>query len=416
MNDTVEQNGNIIVGLDIGTTKVVALVGEISDKGELNVVGMGSHPSLGMKKGVVVDIESTVLSIQRAVEAAEKQTGHKITSVYAGIAGSHVKSLNNSGAVSIRDGEVTKADVDRVIDSARAVAIPPDERILHTVPQEYTINSQSGVKEPLGMSGMRLEAKVHLVTCAVNAMQNIEKCIRRCGLEIEQLVLEQLASSEAVLTPDERELGACLVDIGGGTTDIAIFTQDALQYTGVIPVAGDQVTSDIATALRTPRQNADELKIKHACALVQLTNPEENIEVPSVGDRDPRDLSLQNLAEVVEPRYEELFHLIQQALVGSGMKNLLAAGIVMTGGSSKMLGAVELAEEVFHEPVRVGAPHNVKGRADIISNPIYSTGVGLLLYGLKDFEERGGLASQQAEKKAKSGILGPVRQFFGRFM
>ena len=416
MNDTVERNGNIIVGLDIGTTKVVALVGEVSDQGELNVVGMGSHPSLGMKKGVVVDIESTVLSIQRAVEAAEKQTGHKITSVYAGIAGSHVKSLNNSGAVSIRDGEVTRADVDRVIDSARAVAIPPDERILHTVPQEYTINSQNGVKEPLGMSGMRLEAKVHLVTCAVNAMQNIEKCIRRCGLEIEQLVLEQLASSEAVLTPDERELGVCLVDIGGGTTDIAIFTQDALQYTGVIPVAGDQVTSDIATALRTPRQNADELKIKHACALVQLTNPEENIEVPSVGDRDPRDLSLQNLAEVVEPRYEELFHLIQQALVGSGMKNLLAAGIVMTGGSSKMRGAVDLAEEVFHEPVRVGAPQNVKGRADITGNPIYSTGVGLLLYGLKDFEEGGGLASQREGETAKADFLGAARRFFRRFM
>ncbi|MYK04093.1 MAG: cell division protein FtsA, partial [Gammaproteobacteria bacterium] len=338
MNDTTDKNGNIIVGLDIGTTKVVALVGEISDKGELNVVGMGSHLSLGIKKGVVVDIESTVLSIRRAVEDAEKDTGYKITSVYAGIAGSHVKSMNSSGAVSIRDGEVTRADVDRVIDSTRAIAIPPDERILHVVPQEYTVNSQNGVKEPLGMSGMRLEARAHLVTCAVNAMQDIEKCIKRCGLKIEQLVLEQLASSEAVLTPDERELGVCLVDVGGGTTDIAIFTQDALQYTGVIPVAGDQVTSDIATALRTPRKNADELKIRHGCALVQLTNPEENIEVPSVGDRDPRELSLQNLAEVVEPRYEELFNLIQQALVDSGMKNLLAAGIVMTGGSSKMLG------------------------------------------------------------------------------
>ena len=415
MNDTSEKKGNILVGLDIGTTKVVALVGEISDKGELNVVGVGSHPSLGMKKGVVVDIESTVLSIQKAVEAAEKETGYKITSVYAGIAGSHVKSMNSSGAVSIRDGEVTRADVDRVIDSARAVAIPPDERILHTVPQEYTINSQNGVKEPLGMSGVRLEANVHLVTCAVNAMQNIEKCIRRCGLEIEQLVLEQLASSEAVLTRDEKELGVCLVDIGGGTTDIAIFTQDALQYTSVIPVAGDQVTSDIATALRTPRQNADELKIKHACALVQLTNPEENIEVPSVGDREPRELSLQNLAEVVEPRYEELFHLIQQKLVASEMKNLLAAGIVMTGGSSRMLGAVELAEEVFHEPVRVGTPQNVKGRADIISNPIYSTGVGLLLYGLKAFEERGGLAEQK-EEVTDTDFLGSARQFFRRFM
>ncbi len=421
MNETGAKQGNIIVGLDIGTTKVVALVGEVSDKGELNVVGMGSHPSLGLKKGVVVDIESTVLSIQRAVREAEKETGYKISSVYAGIAGSHVKSMNSSGAVSIRDGEVTRPDVDRVIDSARAVEIPPDERILHTVPQEYTINSQTGVKEPLGMSGVRLEAKVHLITGAVNAMQNIEKCIRRCGLEIEQLVLEQLASSEAVLTRDEKELGVCLVDIGGGTTDIAIFTQDALQYTGVIPVAGDQVTSDIATALRTPRHNADELKIRHACALVQLTNPEESIEVPSVGDREPRELSLQNLAEVVEPRYEELFSLIEQELVRSGMKNLLAAGIVMTGGSSKMLGAVELAEEVFHEPVRIGTPQNVKGRADITGNPIYSTAVGLLLYGLKVSGKRGAMAQrpeQEPQRKdpAQGGLFGFARQFFRRFM
>lgn len=415
MNDTPDRSGKIIVGLDIGTTKVVALVGEISDKGELNVVGVGSHPSLGLKKGVVVDIESTITSIQRAVEAAESETGYKIHSVYAGIAGSHVKSMNSSGAVSIRDGEVTRADVDRVIDSARAVAIPSDERILHTVPQEYTINSQNGVKEPLGMSGVRLEAKVHLITCAVNAIQNIEKCIKRCGLDIEQLVLEQLASSDAVLTPDEKELGVCLVDIGGGTTDIAIFTQDALQYTGVIPVAGDQVTSDIATALRTPRQHADELKVRHASALVQLTTPDEMIEVPSVGERAPRELSLQNLAEVVEPRYEELFSLVQGELERSGMKNLLAAGIVMTGGSSKMLGAVELAEEIFHEPVRVGTPQNVKGRADIVSNPIYSTGVGLLLYGLKDFEERGGL-TVKAEEQEKTEFMGSARQFLRRFM
>ena len=253
MNDTSDKKGKVIVGLDIGTTKIVALAGEISETGELHVVGMGSHPSLGMKKGVVVDIEATVESIRSAVAAVEKEIGYKIDSVYAGIAGSHIKSMDSSGVVSVRDGEVTRADVDRVIDSARAaVAIPPDERILHTVPKEYTINSQNGVKEPLGMSGTRLEANVHLVTCAANARENIEKCIRRCDLKIEQLVLEQLASSEAVLTRDEKELGVCLVDIGGGTTDIAIFTQDALQHTGVIPVAGDQVTSDIATALRTP--------------------------------------------------------------------------------------------------------------------------------------------------------------------
>ena len=416
MKETMGRSGNIVVGLDIGTTKVAALVGEISDQGELNVVGMGSHPSLGLKKGVVVDIESTVISIRRAVEAAENETGYKIDSVYAGIAGSHVRSMNSSGVVSIRDGEVSQADVDRVIDSARAVEIPPDERILHVVPQEYTINSQGGVKEPLGMSGVRLEVKAHLVTCAVNAMQNIEKCIHRCDLQIEQLVLEQLASAEAVLTHDEKELGVCLVDIGGGTTDIAIFTQDALQYTGVIPIAGDQVTSDIATALRTPRQNADELKIRHGSALVQLTRPEETIEVPSVGERAPRELSQQNLAEVVEPRYEELFSLVQQQLANSGMENLLAAGVVITGGSSRIPGAVELAEEVLHEPVRVGSPQNVKGRADIVSNPIHSTGVGLLLYGMRDYEERGGRGGRQEEKPDKTGLFGSTRQFFSRFV
>ena len=347
MSETSEKKGNILVGLDIGTTKVVALVGEISDKGELNVVGVGSHPSLGMKKGVVVDIESTVLSIQKAVEAAEKETGYKITSVYAGIAGSHVKSMNSSGPV--RYGEVTRADVDRVIDSARAVAIPPDERILHTVPQEYTINSQNGVKEPLGMSGVRLEANVHLVTCAVNAMQNIEKCIRRCGLEIEQLVLEQLASSEAVLTRDEKELGVCLVDIGGGTTDIAIFTQDALQYTSVIPVAGDQVTSDIATALRTPRQNADELKIKHACALVQLTNPEENIEVPSVGDREPRELSCKTWPRWSRRQVRGGLSPHTAETRRSEMKSACRADR-NTGDRAGCFGAVELAKRSFMSP------------------------------------------------------------------
>ena len=416
MNDSTGKSGNIIVGLDIGTTKVAALVGEISSQGELNVVGMGSHPSLGLKKGVVVDIESTVISIQRAVEAAEKETGYSIRSVYAGIAGSHVRSMNSSGVVSIRDGEVSRADVDRVIDSARAVAIPPDERILHVVPQEYTINSQSGVKEPLGMSGVRLEVQAHLVTAAVNAIQNVEKCIRRCGLGIEQLVLEQLASAEAVLAPDEKELGVCLVDIGGGTTDIAIFTQDALRYTSAIAIAGDQVTSDIATALRTPRQNANELKIRHGSALVQLTRAEETIEVPSVGERAPRELSLQNLAEVVEPRYEELFSLVQQKLVASGMENLLAAGIVLTGGSARIPGAVELAEEVLHEPVRVGAPQQVKGRADIVSNPVHSTGVGLLLYGMRELEERDSQVERREEQAETAGLLGSTRRFFRRFV
>lgn len=280
--------GKMIVGLDIGTSKVVAIVGEISAEGELSIVGIGSHKSVGLKKGVVVNIESTVQSIQRAIEEAELMAGCSIHSVYAGIAGNHIRSLNSHGIVAIKDREVFAQDLDRVIDAAQAVAIPADQRILHILPQEYLIDEQEGVKEPLGMSGVRLEAKVHLVTCAVNASQNIEKCIRRCGLEVEDIILEQLASSYAVLTDDEKELGVCMVDIGGGTTDIAIFTEGAIRHTGVIPIAGDQVTNDIAMALRTPTQYAEEIKIKYACALAKLTGAEETIKVPSVGDRPAR--------------------------------------------------------------------------------------------------------------------------------
>lgn len=375
------QEGRMIVGLDIGTSKVVCIVGEISPDGELSVVGIGSHKSAGLKKGVVVNIESTVQSIQRAVEEAELMAGCQIHSVFVGIAGSHIKSLNSHGIVAIKDREVFAQDLERVIDAAQAVAIPADQKILHILPQEYQIDEQDGVKEPLGMSGVRLEAKVHLVTCAVNAAQNIEKCIRRCGLEVEDIILEQLASSYAVLTDDEKELGVCIVDIGGGTTDIAIFTEGSIRHTGVIPIAGDQVTNDIAMALRTPTQNAEEIKIRYACALAQLAGAEETIKVPSVGDRDSRDLSRQTLAEVVEPRYEELFNLILAEIRRSGFEDMIAAGIVLTGGTSKMEGVVELAEEIFHMPVRLGSPQNISGLKDIVNNPIYSTGVGLLLYG-----------------------------------
>jgi cell division protein FtsA len=374
--------GKLIVGLDIGTSKVVAIVGEVTAEGTLEVIGLGSHKSTGLKKGVVVNIESTVQTIQRAVEEAELMAGCRIHSVYAGIAGSHIRSLNSHGIVAIRDREVLPLDIDRVIDAAQAVAIPADQKVLHILPQEYLVDDQEGVRKPLGMSGVRLEAKVHLVTCAVNAMQNIEKCIRRCGLEVDDVILEQLASSYAVLTEDEKDLGVCLVDIGGGTSDIAIFTDGAIRHTGVIPIAGDQVTNDIAMALRTPTQNAEELKVKYACALASLARPEESIEVPSVGDRAPRDLSRQALAEVVEPRYEELFNLVQGELRRSGYEELLAGGVVLTGGTSKMEGVVDLAEEIFHMPVRLGAPQQVKGLTDIVSNPIYATGVGLLQYGL----------------------------------
>ena len=376
-------NSNMIVGLDIGTSKVVAIVGELKADGSLNIVGIGSHRSRGLKKGTVVNIESTVESIQRAVEEAELMAGCRIHSVYAGIAGSHIRSMNSHGIVAIRDREVTRADVDRVIDAAQAVAIPADQRVLHILPQEYITDSQEGVKEPLGMSGVRLEAKVHLVTCAINAVQNIEKCIKRCGLQVEEIILEQLASSYAVLTDDEKELGVCMVDIGGGTTDIAIFTEGAIRHTGVIPIAGDQVTNDIAMALRTPTDNADEIKIRYACALTQLASPGDMIQVPGVGERPARELSRQALAEVVEPRYDELFTLVKAELQRSGYENLMAAGIVLTGGTSKMEGVIELAEEIFHMPVRIGLPQGVKGLADIVRNPIYSTGVGLLLYGVK---------------------------------
>ena len=373
----------MIVGLDIGTSKVVAIVAELGMDDEIEIVGIGSHASRGLKKGVVVNIEATVQSIQKAVEEAELMAGCQIHSVYVGIAGSHIRSLNSHGIVAIRDGEVFPPDIERVIDAARAVAIPADQKILHILPQEYAIDTQEGVREPLGMSGVRLEAKVHLVTCAVNAAQNIEKCVRRCGLEVDETILEQLASGYAVLTEDEKELGVCLADIGGGTTDIAIFTDGAIRHTAVIPIAGDQVTNDIAMALRTPTPHAEDIKIKYACALASLAGENETIKVPSVGDRTDRDLSRQALAEVVEPRYDELFTLIQAELRKSGFEGLIAAGIVLTGGTSKMDGAVELAEEIFHMPVSLGKPKHVSGLTDIVRNPIYSTAVGLLHYGAK---------------------------------
>ena len=371
---------NLIVGLDIGTSKVVAIVGEITDEGGVEVIGIGSQPSRGLKKGVVVNIESTVQSIQRAVEEAELMAGCEIHTVHAGIAGSHIRSLNSHGIVAIRDKEVTRSDVERVIEAAQAVAIPADQRTIHVLPQEFIIDHQEGIREPIGMSGVRLEAKVHMVTGAVSAAQNIIKCVQRCGLQVEDVVLEQLASSYAVLTQDEKELGACLVDIGGGTTDIAVFSGGAIRHTAVIPIAGDQATNDIAISLRTPTQYAEELKIRYACALSQLANPDETIEVPSVGDRPPRRLARQTLAEVIEPRYEELFMLVQDELRRSGFEELVAGGIVLTGGSSKMEGAIELAEEVFHMPVRLGVPQFVQGLSDVVRNPIYATGVGLLLY------------------------------------
>ncbi len=403
----------MIIALDIGTSKVVALVGEVGPDGTIDVVGIGSHPSRGLKKGVVVNIESTVLSIQRAVEEAELMAGCKIHSVSVGIAGSHINSMNSHGIVAIKEREVVEQDLDRVIDAARAVAIPADQKILHILPQEYVIDNEEGIKEPLGMSGVRLEAKVHLVTGAVNAAQNIEKCVQRCGLEVDNMVLEQVASSYAVLTEDEKDLGVCMVDIGGGTTDIAIFTGGSIRHTAVIPIAGDQVTSDIAMALRTPTPHAEELKIKYACALAQLANADDVIKVPSVGDRPPRDLSCQALAEVVEPRYDELFTLIQAELRRSGFEDLVAAGIVLTGGTARMEGAVDLAEEIFHMPVRLAKPQGVRGLEDILHSSIYATSVGLLQYAAKSLDQYGRKPRWSSTALAeRAGVLGRVQGWF----
>lgn len=400
----------LIVGLDIGTSKIVAVVGEVSPDGEIEVIGIGSHPSRGLKKGVVVNIESTVQSIQRAVEEAELMAGCEINTVFTGIAGDHVRSLNSHGIVAIKDKqEICATDVDRVIDAARAVAIPADQRVLHVLPQEFLIDFQEGIREPIGMSGVRLEAKVHLVTGAVSAAQNIVKCVQRCGLAVEGIVLEQLASSYSVLTEDERELGVCLVDMGGGTTDIAVFCDGAIQHTAVIPIAGDQVTKDIAISLRTPIPYAEEIKIKYACALSQLANPDETIEVPSVGERPSRRLARQTLAEVVEPRYEELYELVAEELRRSGFAEITAAGIVLTGGSSKMEGAIELAEEVFHMPVRLGVPQHVEGLSDVVRNPIHATGVGLLLYAKEAVQSDG---MQRRARGRVPAALGRLKSWF----
>jgi cell division protein FtsA len=374
---------SLLVALDIGTSKIVTLVAEITPEDTLNLIGMGSHPSRGLKKGVVVNIESTVNAIQRSLEEAELMADAKIKEVITGIAGSHIKSFNSHGMVAIKDKEVAQYDIDRVIETARAVNIPMEQQVLHILEQEFIIDGQGGVRQPLGMSGMRLEVKVHIVTGAVSAAQNIMKCVRRCGLEVKDLMLQPLASADAVLLDDERDLGVCLVDIGGGTTDMAVFTDGAIKHTSVIPIAGDQITNDIAMALRTPTRDAEELKIAHGVALRQLASSVEMIEVPGVGDRGPRELSRQTLAEVIEPRVEELYSLVQRELRSSGLEELLSSGIVVTGGSALMKGMVELGEEVFHMPVRVGLPNYTGALAEVVRSPRYATAMGLLMAGLE---------------------------------
>ncbi|MBY0575978.1 MAG: cell division protein FtsA [Gallionellaceae bacterium] len=395
-----KENKNLVVGLDIGTSKIVAIVGEVKPDGMLEVIGMGMHKSDGMKKGMVVNIEAAVDAIKRALEEAELMADCTIREVFAGIAGSHIRSINSKGMVKIKEQEVKQADIDRVLETASSISLPGDQQKLHVLEQEFSIDGQSGIKKPLGMSGMRLDVEVHIVSGAIAAVQNIMKCTHRCGLEVHELILQPLASSKAVLAEDEKELGVCLVDIGGGTTDIAVFTGGAIRHTAVIPIAGDQITNDIAMALRTPTQDAEDLKIKHGCALRQLAD-DATIEVPGVGERGPRMLSRQTLSEVIEPRVEELYSLVQQELRRCGFEDVLSSGIVITGGSSAMQGMVELGEEIFHLPVRLGIPKYVGGLSDMVKTPRMATGVGLLLYGLEHFK-------RNEETRMQSGSFSDV--------
>ena len=405
----VREDKNLIVGLDIGTSKIVTIVAELLPEGTLKVIGLGQHPSRGLKKGVVINIDSTMQAIQRSIEEAELMADCKIKTVFTGIAGNHIKSLNSHGMVKIKDAEVTQMDVDRVVETARAVALPADQQILHILTQEFIIDGQDDVREPLGMSGMKLEVKVHIVTGAVAAAQNIVKCIKRCGLEVSDLILQPLASSMAVLTEDEKELGVCLVDIGGGTTDIAVFKNGAIRHTAVIAIAGDQITNDVAVAFRTPTQSAEDIKIKHGCALRQLADARESVEVPGVDGREARQLSLQTLAEVIEPRVVELYELVLQELRRSGMEEMIAAGIVITGGSAMMRGMLELGEEIFHMPVRMGMPRYVGGLSEVVSNPRYATGVGLILMGKQQLERH---LSVQMESSSVGRVFDKMKSWF----
>jgi len=374
---------NLIVGLDIGTTKICCIVGNMTEEG-LEVVGIGTSPSKGLRKGVVINIESTVTAIQKAVREAELMAGCEIKTVYAGIAGGHIKGLNSQGVIAIKNREVSPEDLTRVIDAAKAIAIPMDREVLHILPQEFIIDDQDGIREPLGMSGVRLEAKVHIVTGAVASAQNIVKCCNRAGTDVADIVLEQLASSEAVLSADEKELGVALVDLGGGTSDIAIFSEGAIKHTSVLSIGGDHLTNDIAVGLRTPMAEAEKIKQAYGCCLTSMVGKDETIEVPSVGGREARVLSRQLLAEILEPRVEEIFTLINREIIKSGYEDLIASGVVITGGSSILPGMPELAEQIFNLPVRRGLPRDIGGLIDVVNSPIYATGVGLVKYGSKN--------------------------------
>lgn len=392
------KKGHVIVGLDIGTTKTCAIVAEMTDTG-IDIIGIGSHPSEGLRKGVVVNIENTVDAIKKAVDEAEHMSGCEISSVHVGIAGGHIKGQNSLGIVAVKGREVDEDDVQRAIEASKAIAIPLDREILHTLAQNYVVDDQNGIRDPIGMSGVRLEAKVHVVTGSSASVQNIVKSVNRVGLDIDDIILEQLASSEAVLSADEKDLGVVLLDIGGGTTDIAVFSDGSIKHTAVIPVGGNFITSDIATGLRTPLTEAEKIKIKYGCAFTPMIPKNEIIEVPSVGGREPREVTRQILGRIIEPRTEEILNMSYKEVIKSGYEDILAAGVVLTGGTSIMAGVTELAEHVFNMPVRRGCPTGIGGLTDVVNSPMYATGVGLVIYGSKNL-------SKDALKKFEMNIFG----------
>lgn len=402
---------NLVVGLDIGTTKICAIVGALTDEG-LDIVGIGTSPSRGLRKGVVINIESTVNAIRKAIQEAELMAGCEIKSVFAGIAGGHIKGINSQGVIAIKNREVTNEDVRRVIDAAKALAIPMDREVIHILPQEFIIDDQDGIKEPLGMSGVRLEARVHIVTGAVASAQNIVKSCNKAGVDVGDIVLEQLASSEAVLTPDEKDLGVALIDIGGGTTDIAIFVDGAIKHTSVLSLGGNHLTNDIAVGLRTPTAEAEKIKQISGCCLTSMVGKDETIEVPSVGGREPRILSRQLLAEILEPRVEEIFTLVNREIVKSGFEDLIASGVVITGGSAILPGMPELAEQIFDLPVRRGQPTEIGGLIDVVNSPIYATGVGLVKYGSRNMQTRNFVIGQE---NLFDRVARRMKEWFGEF-
>ncbi len=402
---------NLIVGLDIGTTKICAIVGTMTESG-LDIVGIGTSPSRGMRKGVVINIESTVTAIRKAIQEAELMAGCEINSVFAGIAGGHIAGINSQGVIAIKSREVTAEDVRRVIDAAKAIAIPMDREVIHILPQEFIVDDQDGIREPLGMNGVRLEVRVHIVTGAVASAQNIIKSCNKAGVAVGDIVLEQLASAEAVLTPDEKDLGVALIDIGGGTTDIAIFVDGAIKHTSVLSLGGNHLTNDIAVGLRTPTQEAERIKQKSGCCLTSMVGKDETIEVPSVGGREPRVLSRQLLAEILEPRVEEIFTLVNRELIKSGFENRISSGLVITGGSAILPGMPELAEQIFNLPVRRGVPQGIGGLADVVNSPIYATGVGLVKYGSRNLQSKNFAIGQE---NVFDKVVRRMKEWFGEF-